>query len=149
VENNSGGIVQSHTSLLKLRLAANNSEVIVAGAENVCHLEQVCQDGGRLECLESVLDNVRPLAKKSDEVGSVLLGQKVVVGSGQLIIGETNSSADRAQTSVSILEVRASITLERGHDVHVELVVVDSRVVSNKFFNELRIHTAFRTCPGP
>jgi hypothetical protein len=126
VEHNSGSIVQTHTGLLELVLAADNSEVIVAGAKDVGHLEEVCQDGSGLESLEGVLDDIGPLAEKSDEVGSVLFLKKAEVGSGELLVGEVDSSADRAQTSVSVLEVRTSVTLERGHDVHVELVVVDS-----------------------
>jgi len=126
VEHNSGSIVQTHTGLLELVLTTDNSEVVVAGAKDVSHLEEVCQDGGGLKSLESVLDNVGPLAEKSDEVGSVLLLEKAEVGSGELLVGEVDSSADRAQTSVGVLEVRTSVTLEGGHDVHVELVVVDS-----------------------
>ena len=104
MEHNSGSIVQTHTGLLELILATDNSEVIVAGAEHVGHLEQVCQDGGGLESLEGVLDNIGPLAEKSDEVGSVLLLQKAEVGSGELLVGEIDSPADRAQTSVGVLE---------------------------------------------
>jgi hypothetical protein len=136
VEHNSGSIVQTHTGLHELSLAADNSEMIIAGAEDVSHLEEVCQDGSRLECLEGVLDDIGPLAKKSDEVRSVLLSQKAEVGSCQVIIGELSSSANRAQTSVSVLEIRTSITLERGHNVHIKLVVVDSSAISGSFLHE-------------
>lgn len=131
VEHNSGSIVQTHTGLHQLSLAADDSEMIVAGAENVGHLKEVCQDSSGLQCLEGVLDDIGPLAEKSDEVRSVLLSQKAEVGSCQVIIGKLSSSADRAQTSMGVLKVRASIALERCHDVHIELVVVDSIVVSD------------------
>jgi hypothetical protein len=130
VEHNSSGIVQSHTGLLELILTADNSEVIVAGAEDVSHLEQVCQDGGGLKSLEGVLDNVGPLAEKSDKVCGVLLLEEAEVRSSELLVAKVDPSSDRAQTSVGVLEVRTGVTLERGHDIHVKLVVVDSSLVS-------------------
>ncbi|TKW55362.1 hypothetical protein CTA1_4108 [Colletotrichum tanaceti] len=127
VEHGPGSRVQCQAGLLDLWLASNNAQVVVTAADDVREAEQVGQHSGGLQRLERVLDNVGVLADDADQLNGMLLRQQTEVGLGHLLLRHAGLAEDGAQPGVGVLEVRSGVALERGHGVHVELVVVDPR----------------------
>ena len=121
--------VQGQTGLHQLGLATDDLELVVRAAEGVRQLEQVSEHGGGLEGLERVLDDVGPAGHVAAEVDGAGLGKEGQVGGGELLVRNTSLAPDGVETGVGVLQVRAGVTLERGHGLHVEGVVVDSVMV--------------------
>lgn len=126
VQHLAGGLVQSHTGLLELRLATNNLEHIVAGAEHVGHAEQVGEDSSGLQGAGRVEQHIGPLGEQTSKVGSVGLGQEAQVGRVELVDVQAGLAHNGAETGVSVLQVRTGVTLERGHGIQVEVIAVDT-----------------------
>lgn len=141
VQHNSGSIVQGHTGLLQLRVAADDLQVVVAAADGVCHAEQISEDSGGLKRLEGVLEDVRPLGEVADNVDGMLLLEKGQVGRVELLIGDVGFSPNGTETRVRVLQVGAGITLKGRHDVHVELVVVDPSIALSASSGSVDAHT--------
>ena len=122
----SGAIIQCHARQFEFWLAADYSESVISRAQDMCHLEQICQDGRGLEGLHRVGHHVGPLRKHADEVGGVLFGEQVEVCGPQCREVDLCLARDGAEASVGVLEVRAGVAFEGSHVVQVELVAVDS-----------------------
>lgn len=90
------------------------------------HLEQICQDSGRLQCLESVLHDIGVLGDDADEVKCVRFGEEREVGGGDFLSAESCLTGDGAETGMCVLEVWTGVAFEGGHDIDVESVIVDS-----------------------
>lgn len=119
--------IQGHTGLLNLRLAADHLQNIIAGAQHMCHTEQVAEHSDGLLGLGCVDQDIRPLSQQTAQIHRVLLSEEVEVGTGQLIDVQLRLAGHRAETSVSVLQIGASVTLKGGHGLQVELVVVDTK----------------------
>lgn len=125
VDDDAGGVVQGHTGLLELGLAADDLEVVVAARDGVGEAEEVGEDGGGLPGLVRVGEDVGPLDQVAAEVDGLGLLEQGEVGRGDLLVREAGLALDGVEAGVGVLQVRAGVALEGGHGVHVEPVVVD------------------------
>lgn len=103
--------------------------MIVARAELVRHLEQVCQDGGRLPRPERVVHHIRKTRHGAQHTygvgGNAKEGEVGVLDVlGVDVAGDT--AENRAESGVGVLEIWAGVALKRSHALEAEFVVVDS-----------------------
>ena len=96
--------VERESSLQKLGLTADYLEMIVAGAEEMGHLEQIHEDGDGLEGLERVGEDVRPLGETPDEEDGVWGGQEQCeICCEELGVGNGGAPDYGAQSCVGVL----------------------------------------------
>ena len=76
------------------------------------HLEQVCQHGRRLVCLQRVLHRVRIPGYQAHDVDGVGLCQEGEVGTFDFGGREVGFAKDAAEAGVRVLEVRTCVAFE-------------------------------------
>ena len=91
-------------------------------------LEAERHDRARFERLECRPNDIRVRREEVDEFARFRLGEEVGVDCGGLREGKEFGvlALDRGKTDVSVLEVRAGVSLEGKHTIPVEGVIIDT-----------------------
>ena len=124
-------LIKRHPSLLHLLLTPHHLEHIITRAEHVRHPEQVRENGGWFKGAGGVEEHVGPLGEEADEVDGVRLGEEVEVCFAEGGGVEAGFAGYGAEAGVGVLEVGTCVAFEGGHGVEVEVVAVDTDIVSS------------------
>lgn len=72
------------------------------------------QDRCRLQRLQRVLDNIRPLADNAYKVNGHGLGEQRQVRRGEVLLGEASFARNGAKPGMGVLEILQSVSLMNG-----------------------------------
>ena len=99
--------------------------MVIAGTENMGHLEEIRENCDRLLGLKGVLENIGPLRQHPQKLRSVSFLEQGEICALELLLTDLCFPNNRAKSGVCVPEIWTGVAFERCHPLHVKCVPIN------------------------